>query len=84
MPYWYTLFEREPIGPRVHQDGIAFDEVAFEDPHRQYVWHATLNRSFERSRAVRGVVTLAHNLFLCRVGQQDLNLALFQPLCQSG
>src|SRR3954464_13737709 len=76
--------ERQPRAIAVDDDGVAFAEVSFEDPHRERIEHATLNRALERPGAVRRVVAFLDELFFGCVSEHYMNLALFEALHQPG
>src|SRR6185369_9334739 len=78
------LRERQRIGARVDDDRIALEEVAFEDPQRQWIEDATLDRALERPGAVCLIVAVAHELLLGLVCQLHVNLPLLQPFEEAG
>src|SRR5437667_6733118 len=82
--YRFLFFELEPVRRTIHDNGVAFAEIAFEDTKRQRIQHTLLNRALEWARAVRGVVTLADEVFLRAVGQDNMDFALLEPLHESG
>src|SRR4051812_4981565 len=78
----YGLFslKAQTIVSHIHYDAVALPEVPLEHPQREWVEHAALDRPLQRSRPVHRVVTLGDDQALGRLGQLDVDLAIFEPL----
>src|SRR5688572_18760703 len=75
--------ELQPRGPRVDLHRVTFAEFPFQHAHREWIEDMPLNRAFQRARAVRRIVTFAHEPLFRGVGERDENLPLFEPLEQA-
>jgi hypothetical protein len=77
------LLERKSVAAHVDDDRVAFEEVAFEDEARADQ-DPPLNRSLERTSAIRWIIPLADQILLGGVRQLDVDLPLLEPPDQPG
>src|SRR5918993_4107233 len=61
---------------------IAFGELTLENPQRQRIQHATLDRPLQRASPIDWIIPLLHQEFLGAVGELDVDLAVFEALHQ--
>src|SRR5262249_46966734 len=68
---------------RIDVNGLAFADFAFEDVDAERIENFLLNGTSQRTRAVNGIVSLACQEFLCRIGELERDLLLLEPFGQA-